>query len=749
MDRMAIKSFLLTLFLSLLITAVVFAQKGIHHDKGPGDPCNNMDFGTCDFTGWVLTQGEVDANPYSFINQVSTTNWGNGSVIGFPATVASSLIADQHFIVSPGMDPNAPIQMTSPFSGSGCTAMLGDGMNDKRHAARMHQTFLVTSANANFSYNYAAVLEDPSGHTLGEKPFFMARIYDQNGVSIACAEYQATAGDGSPGWVNTGNLQYKDWSTVMVPLQAYIGQNVTVEFTVGDCKQGGHAGYVYIEASCNPLQIVASDSILCGGPVTLTAPTPFNGNYVWHPGGQTTPSIQVNSPGVYSVDLITSPGCIVTLDVTIGSSASLTANFTTDTACVGFPTHFTDLSIPATFTSWGWDFNNDGIVDDTTQNPSYIFATSGYHSVKLSVSESGACSADTIINVYVSPLPIVDFNFTEACIGLPTAYSDASSGNGSSVNAWQWNFNGLASSTQQNPSYTFAQEGNYSTTLIVTNSIGCIDSVTKSITVYPLPEVAFGDPYAACSPACPVFTNTSTIKSGSIASYLWDFGDGSTSSDVIPSYCYNNLSNTAVDVYDITLTATSDKGCTASLTTPNLITVYPNPLADFSANPYVVDADNPNIDFTDLSEIASVWNWSFGDGNTSHEINPSHTYIDTGAFVVQLQIENIYGCTGIVEKKVFVKPTYAVWIPNVFTPDGDGLNDVFAIDGYGIAEVDLRIYDRWGVLVKHQIDAIDAINWDGYYHGALVQQDVYVYKIIATDVMGGSHDFVGRVTLIK
>ena len=751
MTRTSIKCFLLTLFISLLISASVFAQKHTYpNNKGPGDPCVNMDFQTCDFTGWVLTQGFVDSNPYTFITPTVTANWGNGAIVGFPPTVSSTQIADQHFIVSPGIDPNAPIQMTCPFSNGSCTAMLGDGMNDRRHASRMSQTFLVSTSNANFSYNYAAVLEDPSGHTLGEKPYFMARIYDQNNNSILCAEYQTIAGDSTPGWVNNGNLQYKDWSTVTVPLQAYIGQNVTVEFTVGDCEQGGHSGYVYIESSCAPLEIIPSDTTICGGsPVTLSAPAPFNGTYLWHPGGQTTSTITVTTPGLYSVDLISSAGCFITLDVNISSGSSSIANFTSDTVCIGGITSFTDISTPiGSFTNWAWDFNNDAIVDDTTQNPSFTFNAPGSFPVKLSVTNAGACTNDTVINVIVSPPPTAAFSFTNGCIGAPTAFTDLSVSNGGTITAWSWNFNNLSSSPAQNPTFTFANIGTYPVTLTVTKN-GCSDSTTQNVSVNPYPQVSYTPNATGCAPVCTQFTNSSSISSGSISLFEWDFGDGSASTNQSPNHCFKNSSRVATKSYNITLSATSDYGCKSTITTPNMITVYPIPLASFLMDPTLTDDLNKEISFTDQSQIPSAWNWNFGDGASSNLTNPVHEYAESGTYYVSLFIENQFGCKDTTIQELKIRPTFAVWIPNVFTPDGDGLNDFFSVDGFGLDEIDLRIYDRWGELIKHQIGRKENVSWDGLYKGQLVQQDIYVYKVTATDVLGNTHDYIGRVTLIK
>ncbi len=1054
-------------------------------DKGPGDPCQNMEFENCDFSAWNLTQGTVDNNAYGFTNPVATTNWGNGSTVGFPGTGGSG--SDQHYIVNPGPDPNVPIQMVNPLNGGTCSALIGDGTGTGYWASRIAQTFLVSATNADFSYSYAAVLEDPSGHSLGEKPYFQARVYDQAGNSIVCGEFESTAGDGSPGWVNTGSVQYRDWSTVIVPLQAYIGQNVTVEFTVGDCGQGGHYGYAYVEASCTPLQIVPSDTVVCGAPVTLNAPSPFNGTYLWSTGA-TTSSITTSTPGLYTVDLITAPGCFITLDVTIvADSTTPTAIFAADTVCQGSATSFTDLSTTptGTITSWAWDFDNDGIVDNTSQHPTYTFPSLGTYPVNLSLG-GGNCGHDTTINVIVSALPTAGFTFTNECFGTSTGFTDLSNGNGGTITTWQWDFdnNGVidnttqnptngypaagtytaelfvsaggacndsitmqvivnpiptanfsssnvclnavtafndlstistggitswawdfgdasGTSTLQNPTYTYAAAGNYNatltiisdsgcintfntnldvfpepiaafttndvcenvaasftdnsnpnggiisnwdwdfesdgivdntsqnpsnvyssdggynvqlivtttsgcsdtivqpitifpmpvadytyvnacvgtsvtfsdnssvnsgniinwnwnfgnsnnsvvqnpsenylneglyatqlivtsdngcedtlaqqvevwplpvvnfiptevclndttqfsdlstvsnvntintiaqwnwnfdglgssnlqhpthifnnegvvpTTLIVTTNNGCIDSATILVNVNPLPVLLFGTDTAACAPLCLTINNSSSISSGSIVSYQWDFGDGSGAGSQNPSYCFQNKSRVASKSYDVSLTAISDKGCSAFASIPNMVTVYPIPLADFIVEPEITDVYDREISFFDQSEIASSWLWDLGDGSNSIINNPVHEYSDSGSYIVSLYIENTYGCRDTVRREVKIRPAFAIWIPNVFTPNGDNINEGFFIDGFGLEEVDLRIFNRWGNQLFHETGKNTQVVWDGIYKGALVQDDVYVYKARVKDIFNEYHDFVGRVTILK
>src|SRR5690606_3963327 len=229
----------------------VTKRKGDQNDKGPGDPCNNADFETGDCTGWDMTEGEVESwitvtDPFSYIN-VTPATCGGGT-------------AGQHSIMTgTGTDPIGGFPVVNP-DGGGTSLMLGDGTGTGNGAAAASQTFLVDANSVAFTYSYAIVLND-AGHDAEEQPYFKVNMYDENGDPIACGDYSVVAGSVS-GFENYSGGVFLPWTTTFAPLQGYIGQNVTIEFIVGDCAQGGHYGYGYIDASCAPLEIIRSDTIM-------------------------------------------------------------------------------------------------------------------------------------------------------------------------------------------------------------------------------------------------------------------------------------------------------------------------------------------------------------------------------------------------------------------------------------------------------------------------------------------------------
>ncbi len=161
--------------------------------------------------------------------------------------------------------------------------------------------------------------------------------------------------------------------------------------------------------------------------------------------------------------------------------------------------------------------------------------------------------------------------------------------------------------------------------------------------------------------------------------------------------------------------------------------------------------EHSTIQFTDLSyPEVNVWNWDFGDGiGESNDQNPLYTFPDTGKFNVQLIATNIYGCKDTVSNPIKSYPPFSFYIPNAFTPDGDGLNDSFSGLGEGFVSFEMYIYNRWGEEIFHT-DDYDK-KWGTGVRGVLdrIPIDVYAYKVILTKPTLEKEQFIGRVSVIR
>ncbi len=370
-----------------------------HGNRGPGDPCTNVDFELGNTSGWDLFVGRVDGSSQFSYTNVSPTGPGGS-----------------HVIVTAGNDPVVPaIPRVNPDGGT-YSLMLGNGTGTGNGAASIRQTFLVSSNNAIFTYSYAAILQDAS-HAPNEQPYLVIRMYDQNNAPIACGDFSVVAGPpssgGDPDFILTQysgvDLYYKNWTTVFAPLNGYMGQNVTIEFITGDCSQSGHFGYAYIDAKCTPMDIIASSAAACGGqPVILTAPAGA-ASYAWSgpTGNFNTQSISTTVAGTYTVTLtpVTGSACTITLDTTITASPfNPTANFTHNgPVCANSPMSFTDASTGngATITEWSWNFGDNST--STLQNPTHSYSSGGTYTVALTVTTADGCTHTYSTTVQAEP----------------------------------------------------------------------------------------------------------------------------------------------------------------------------------------------------------------------------------------------------------------------------------------------------------------------------------------------------------
>jgi gliding motility-associated-like protein len=213
-----------------------------------------------------------------------------------------------------------------------------------------------------------------------------------------------------------------------------------------------------------------------------------------------------------------------------------------------------------------------------------------------------------------------------------------------------------------------------------------------------------------------------------------------------PYHCYNTAGN-----FNIGLTYGTAQGCKKTITGNNLITVFNSPEADFTANNFSTDILNPTINFTNQSQGAIAYSWSYGDGDLSNITNPSHIYSSVGDFAVSLIAINTLGCTDTATHIVYIKEMYTFYAPSCFTPNGDYLNEHFLPEGTGWdnATFSMQIFDRWG---NHVFTSKDySKGWDGKKSASqdIVQEDVYVWKVSLNDNNGKQHEYHGIVSLIK
>ena len=354
-----------------------------------GQGCTNIGFENGDLTGWM----------------------GQTGVCCPINTSGSGLINGRHTITSgTGTDPFTNNVITVVAPGSNYSARLGNA-NVGAESERMSYSMTVSPDNVLFIYKYAVVLEDPS-HTFAEQPRFQLRVLDQNGVLIdpICAEYTVVSAPTIPGFVSLGNIRYKDWTTVGLDLSPFMGENIQLEFSTGDCAQGGHFGYAYVDASCGPLEI-STNYCTNALDAQLTAPDGFE--YLWST-SETTRTITINNPlqgNTFTCMLTSVTGCQVEL-TTILEPQDPIADFELDVNCydnvVMADTSFIPNSV--VIDNYEWDFGDGNAFSGL--NATHTYAAPGDYQITLDIYNSTGCVSNISKTVTVYAPPTASIAYT-------------------------------------------------------------------------------------------------------------------------------------------------------------------------------------------------------------------------------------------------------------------------------------------------------------------------------------------------
>lgn len=394
----------------------------------------------------------------------------------------------------------------------------------------------------------------------------------------------------------------------------------------------------------------------CSPPATInftnTSTGPGSLSYQWNfgDGGNSTlqnPSHIYNSTGSFTVILTvtSSLGCSDTVvrNNAVVISTNVTSFNVTDTACINESVSFTNTSAPAA-QSQLWDFG-DGTTS-AVANPVKVYGATGTYTVILTNTYS-TCTDTAVRTIVIAGRPTADFTSADTINCQPPLAVNFQNTSAGAV-SWFWNFGDGATSNAQNPVHTYIAYGNFTVTLIATNSAGCTDTIIKQnfIRIARASIAITGLPAQGCIPYTinPVPTVTSL---DAVTSWNWDFGDGTTSTLQNPSHTY-----TVLGTYTVRLIITTSLGCSDTLTLIGGVKVGTLPTVDFTATPLIACAFSP-VQFTDLSAPADEWLWNFGDGSTSALQNPSHLFSAPGTFNIKLIARN-NGCPDSVTKNAYI-----------------------------------------------------------------------------------------------
>ncbi|UJH69314.1 PKD domain-containing protein [Muricauda sp. SCSIO 65647] len=309
-----------------------------------------------------------------------------------------------------------------------------------------------------------------------------------------------------------------------------------------------------------------------------------------------------------------------------------------------------------TIESYAWDFGDGGT--STEADPVYTFNTAGTYNVELTVTDDGGLTDTDTVTIVVSdpanepPVAVATANPTEGDAPLPVIFDGSGSTDDVGIVSYFWDFKDGTTSNEINPVTTFDIAGTYEVELTVTDGGGLMNTTTITITVNEpagneVPEaVASATPDSGNAPLEVMFTGSNSTDDVGIVSYAWDFGDGGTSAEADPVYTFNTAGT-----YEVELTVTDGGGLTDTDTVTIQVTEPGGnqaPEAVVSATPLSGQAplEVSFIGSSSTDDVAVVsYLWDFGDGETSTEPDPTHTFEFAGSFEVVLTVEDAEGLT--------------------------------------------------------------------------------------------------------
>lgn len=347
--------------------------------------------------------------------------------------------------------------------------------------------------------------------------------------------------------------------------------------------------------------------------------------------------------------------------------------------------------------------------------------------------DANGCTGVFNLTVLVhAPYLTVTPSSDEICSGQSTGFTT-----GGSAVSYAWSPSTALSSTSAG-SVTANPEASITYTVIGTDQFNCSDTVQAAVTVFLQPAAGFSFmPVSGCDPVTVLFNDESVAA----LSWQWIFSDGGSSSEQNPVHTFNGDG-----IYTVTQYVEGEGGCNDEITQSDSITVYPEPLAAFD----YLQSSSPSsgeVQFANASLNADAYHWDFGDGDTSNTFSPVHTYLESGTYTVTLISSNQYGCTDTIITEVVVSYFKNLFIPAAFSPNGDGINDVFTVYGKGIDSYSMHIFDRWGNSVY--ADEGNTAAWDGTYKGKILNPAVFVYLIRIKYIDGTMQKMKGDVTLVR
>ncbi|MEO9022883.1 MAG: PKD domain-containing protein [Ginsengibacter sp.] len=471
-------------------------------------------------------------------------------------------------------------------------------------------------------------------------------------------------------------------------------------------------------------------------PVTDSLSTYFDGVFRLAVKKDIITTIFNNDPMVYWGFSASTGGAYNTQKFCTALNPVYSSGLTSDAVCLGNPVTFKDSSTSfATIKNYYWDFG-DGSTSTLADPPPHTYAQPGIYQVQHTITALDNCKSTPFTKaIKIGDKPDVSFHVFDTCQTImPRLWIDANVSVGN-IDQWKWEMDGVPLSTTKVPDLTKVAPGNHSVSLMATSDIGCVSNpYTGTFTVLPSPHVAI-DADDGCENVPVLFAASLTDNLTTVDKWHWNFGDGTFSDQKDNSHTYTNSAN-----YPIQLSVAATNGCEGTFEK----NVFINSVHASAGRDTLVIPDTP---FQLNGSGGTIYAWSPETGLDNPGIaNPVGNVSDNITY--HLTVKTVEGCTDTASVNVSVFKGSAIYVPNAFTPNNDGLNDIIKPYFIGIKTLNyFTIYNRWGQKIFSTNDM--SRGWNGYFKNEPKQGSSYVWVLRAVDVVGKVYNLKGTFILIK
>lgn len=469
-----------------------------------------------------------------------------------------------------------------------------------------------------------------------------------------------------------------------------------------------------------------SSNIVCQGAATTFTDQSTNATFWrWNFGDPTSgvnntstlqnPSHLFSTSGSFKVTLIsgTAESCADTMIrmVVVEPSPVLTVNF--PQICAG---QSVTLTVDGA-TTYSWSSGDATSSITVSPNVTTTYTVKG---------TLGNCTSETTSTVTVIPPIVPTVNATHVkCEGGNDGSATVILTGGKPDFSYSWNTNPV----QTRATAVNLTKGTY--VVSITDAAGCSATAPVEITeLHPLPIVKFSPKGEGCAPLCIQFNDSSSVSSGSVQRWLWDFGNGSGSSLQNPAYCYHNSGT-----FNVSLQVFSDQGCSSTATINGLINVYASPAVNLGPDHKICSENNGDTKRIFDAGPGSKYLWQ-PTGDTTRYLE--NTKIGT----YSVTVTNDLGCSASASVNVKEVCPPRLFVGNAFSPDGDGINDYYTVYSVHVGKFQLLIFNRWGEIIFESRNKNH--HWDGIYREEPMPIGTYPWVLIYE---GDSKEYIGPYKL--